>query len=222
LSFQFVPRTDYRARSMARSSTARNARPERVRFDAGYYERFYLSDDTKIDTDEHHAQLVCGVVSMVEYFGVKLERVLDVGAGIGRWGAWLRTHRPGVAVTSTEMEAEICARFGHLQRDISKWRDTKRYDLVVCQGVLPYLDDEACEKAIDNLASMARGFLYLEAITRTDLDGVCDLDKTDTRVHRRSGAWYSKRLGEKLRRVGAGLWYPRDGWISFYELEAGR
>jgi 2-polyprenyl-3-methyl-5-hydroxy-6-metoxy-1,4-benzoquinol methylase len=193
-----------------------------VRFDADYYDRFYLSDATKIDTDAHHAQLVCGVVSMIEFFGVTLERVLDVGAGVGRWGSWLREHRPSVEVVSTEMEREICDRFGHQRRDISKWRDKRRYDLVVCQGVLPYLDDDACAAAIDNLAAMTRGFLYLEAITRRDLVDVCDLEKTDTRVHRRTGAWYEKHLGAKLRRVGAGLWYPRDGWISFYELEAGR
>ncbi|MFI5301808.1 MAG: class I SAM-dependent methyltransferase, partial [Polyangiales bacterium] len=74
----------------------------------------------------------------------------------------------------------------------------------------------------ENLVAMTRGFLYVEAITRSDLRAVCDLEKTDTRVHRRTGAWYEQRLGAHLRRVGAGLWYPRDGWISFYELEAGK
>jgi hypothetical protein len=189
-------------------------------FDAEYYRRYYLDPATRVDDAGHHASLVGGVVSLIEYFGAELRSVLDVGAGIGRWGDWIRKHRPRASVLSTEMDPAVCARYGHQQRDIARWRSNKKFDLVVCQGVLPYLDDAAATRAIDNLGAMSRGFLYLEAITTNDLDEVCDLERTDANVHRRTGAWYGKRLGKHYRRVGAGLFYARRGPLQFYELEA--
>jgi hypothetical protein len=193
---------------------------ERASFDLAYYERFYVDPETRVDDAAHHALLVQGVVSMIEYFGVELETVLDVGAGVGRWGNWLREHRPHVKVRSTEMDPAVCERYGHEQRDITSWRARQHFDLVVCQGVLPYLDDHACAQAIDNLAAMSRGFLYLEAITKRDLDEVCDRSKTDLRVHARSGRWYRTHLRRHYDEIGAGLFYVKDGDAVFYELEA--
>lgn len=195
---------------------------EAVRFDETYYRRYYLDPKTRVSDDEHHGRLVSGVVGFVEYFGGELGSVLDVGAGVGRWGDWLRKHRPKTSVVGTELDPEVCAKYGHLRRDITRWRLKKRFDLVVCQGVLPYLDDDAAGRAIDNLAAMTRGFLYLEAITKLDLDEVCDLSRTDQRVHRRSGAWYRRRLAPHFRNVGCGLHYKRRGPLEFFELEAGR
>ncbi len=199
---------------------ARRPRPDKPSFDLAYYDRFYVDPKTRVADEAQHAKLVQGVVSMVEYFGVELERVLDVGAGVGRWGAWLRENRPSVRVRSTELDPEVCARFGHERRDIATWRARQSFDLVVCQGVLPYLDDDGCARAIENLAAMSRGFLYLEAITARDLDEVCDRARTDLRVHRRTGAWYRARLRRHYDEVGAGLFYVKDGEVAFYELEA--
>ncbi len=191
-------------------------------FDLAYYRRYYLDPETRVDHASHHALLASGVVHMIEYLGQSLRKVLDVGAGIGRWGTWLRKHRPDVSVLSTEMDPDVCARYGHEQHDISRWRApaSERFDLVICQGVLPYLDDAQAEKAIKNLAAMSRGFFYLEAITRHDLESVCDLKRTDARVHRRTGAWYRQRLAPHYRELGAGLFYARRGHLEFYELES--
>jgi cyclopropane fatty-acyl-phospholipid synthase-like methyltransferase len=191
-----------------------------VRFDEAYYDKFYVDPATRVSDEAQHHRLVAGVVSMVEYFGQELERVLDIGAGVGRWGRWIAAHRSGVEVVSTELEASICARYGHEQRDISRWRSRKKFDLVVCQGVLPYLDDDAASAAIENIAAMSRGFLYLEAITKRDVREVVDTSVTDLRIHARPGSFYRARLRAHFREVGAGLWYVRDGDLSFYELEA--
>lgn len=210
------------ARTRAASPDATTSeRAPKVRFDDAYYRRYYVDEATRVDDDAHHASLVSGVVSMIEYFGGELRTVLDVGAGLGRWGRWLAAHRPAAKVVSTELERDICARHGHLRRDISRWRARRRFDLVICQGVLPYLDDAAAERAIENLAAMTGGFLYLEAITARDLDEVCDLERTDVAVHRRTGAWYRRRLGAHLRAIGCGLFYARRGELSFFELETG-
>ena len=193
-----------------------------MRFDLAYYRRFYLDPSTRVDDAAHHGKLVEGVVAMVEYFGQPVRSVLDVGAGVGRWGRWIRKHRRGVEVVSTEVEADVCAKYGHVQADLARWRLKRRFDLVVCQGVLPYLDDDACAKAIENLAAMCGGFLYLEAITRRDAEQVVDRELTDLRVHPRTGAWYLRRLQPHFQSVGCGLYYQRRGPLQFYELEAGR
>jgi hypothetical protein len=190
-----------------------------VRFDHAYYERFYVDPSTRIYGDAHHARLVSAVTSLIDWFGGDLADVLDVGAGVGRWRSWFQKHRPDVEVVSTELDPDVCKRYGHLQKDISKWRGRRAFDLVVCQGVVPYLDDASAEKAIDNLAAMSQGFFYFEAITRRDLEEVCDTSRTDTRVHRRTGAWYRTRLCKHWREIGAGLWYRNDGPLEFFELE---
>ena len=196
--------------------------PSRPAFDEAYYRRFYLDPETRIYDEAHHGRIVTAVVALIEWFGGELRDVLDVGAGIGRWGAWLRKHRPEVEVVSTELDPAVCKKYGHEQRDITKWRGRKKFDLVVSQGVLPYLDAKDAAKALENLAAMSRGFFYFEAITTRDLEEVCDKGKTDVRVHARSAAFYRKKLNVHFREIGAGLWYRRDGDISFFDLEAQR
>ncbi len=189
------------------------------RFDEAYYRRHY-SGRARVHSAREIARLASGVTGLAGWLGVELEAVLDVGAGPGLWRDWFRRHHPGVAYRSTDVSPFACARYGHERRDISRWRARQRFDLIVCQGVLQYLDDDAAARAIDNLGTMCRGLLYLEAITAHDLAEVVDREATDTAVHGRSGAWYRRRLAPWFRQVGAGLWTARRAGLTFYELEA--
>jgi hypothetical protein len=191
------------------------------RFGPDYYARYYGSPRTRVVDAASVAHLARGVTSLKAWWGAPLRTVLDVGAGVGHWGRWFRRHRPEVRYRSTEISRHACDRYGHELRDISRWRDRARHDLVVCQGVLPYLDDEACARAIDNLAAMSGGFLYLEAITRADLRDVCDTSLTDVDVHARSARFYERHLAPHYVKVGAGLWYARSGRLRFFDLERG-
>ena len=65
--------------------------------------------------------------------------MLDVGAGAGFWRDYLAEHEPEVRYRSIDASPYACERYGHERRDIASFRDGGRYDLVVCQGVLPYL-----------------------------------------------------------------------------------
>ncbi len=190
------------------------------RFDSEYYRRFYLNAQTRIYDRRRQWTLVSATVQLADWFGVRIRTVLDVGAGVGWWGQWFKKHRPDVRVLSTEFEPETCEKYGHLQADISSWRMAEQFDLVICQGVLPYLDTASAKKAIDNLGAMSRGLMYLEAITKADTEGSVDPSLTDMRIHRRPGSWYRKALKPHFRQVGAGLWAKRDGDVIFYELEA--
>lgn len=189
-------------------------------FDQAYFDRFYESSRTRVHGKKEIARLARGVVGMLGWLGAPLESVLDVGAGAGLWRDWFRRHRPLVRYLSTDVSAYACRRYGHELRDVSKWRSKERFDLIVCQGVLPYLADADCERAIQNLGAMSSGFVYLEAITAKDLREVCDLDMTDVAVHPREGAWYRARLSRYFRQIGCGLYYANNGPLRFYELEA--
>lgn len=193
-----------------------------IQFDDAYYHRYYVDPSTRVYTQKRHASLIVGVVSMVEWFGIELRSVLDVGAGLGWWPAWLKRHRRRARVVSTELEKAICEKHGHVQADITTWRIPERFDLVVCQGVLPYLDDEGARKAVGNLASMCGNFLYLEAITKEDFHGSIDAERTDLRVTLRTAAFYRRLLKPHFREVGAGLFAARSANLPFYALEARR
>ena len=191
-------------------------------FDAAYYDRYYESSRTRVHSYEEVAKLCTAVVSFIDWWRHPIHTVLDVGAGVGLWREWFAKRRPSVAYRSTELSAHACKAYGHEQRDITKWQAKETFDLVVCQGVLPYIDDDGAAKAIDNLAAMTGGFLYLEAITKRDIREVCDDLRTDVKVHERTGSWYRTRLAGHFTEVGCGIWCKKDAGVLFYELEATR
>lgn len=188
-------------------------------FDAGYYGKYYGSARTRVHGAKEIARLCTAVTSMLDWWGVPINRVLDVGAGVGHWRDWFKKNRPKTEYRSTEFSRYACAQYGHEQRDITKWRSPETFDLVVCQGVLPYIDDAGCAKAIANIGAMTGGFLYLEAITKKDIREVIDGEKTDVKVHERTGAWYRTRLRAHYTEVGCGLWAKKAAPVLFYELE---
>jgi hypothetical protein len=189
-------------------------------FDERYYRRYYGSSKTRVASADQVAHLCAGVVGMIRWFGGDLGSVLDVGAGPGLWRDWFREHARGVRYRTIDVSDYACRTFGHEQQDIATFRAPEKYDLIVCQGVLPYLSDADVERATVNLAAMARGFLYLEAITLRDLDTVCDRGRTDTSVRGRSGEFYLSHLTKHFKKLGCGLYYVKDGPLLFYELEA--
>ena len=192
------------------------------RFDQAYFDRFYESRRTRVYGKKDVANLARAVTSWMAWFHSPLESALDVGAGTGLWRDWFRRHFPQVRYVSTDVSAYACERYGHEQRDIATWRAKEKFDLVICQGVVPYLDDDACRAAFRNIAAMSRGFVYMEAITVKDLREVCDRSKTDITVHARTGAWYRRELGRHFFPLGCGLHYVnKGGLLTFYELERG-
>jgi 2-polyprenyl-3-methyl-5-hydroxy-6-metoxy-1,4-benzoquinol methylase len=195
--------------------------PMTAPFDASYFRRFYESRRSRVYGREQVGHLASGVTGMLRWFGAEIERVLDVGAGIGLWKDWFAAHMPEVRYRSIDVSDYACARYGHERRDISRWRAREKFDLVVCQGVLPYLEDAACAKAIANMAAMCRGFLYLEAITARDLREVCDRTRTDVTVRARPRAFYRRLLLESFEPLGCGLFHVRGGDTVFYDLERG-
>ena len=126
-------------------------------FDASYFRRFYESRSSRVYGGEQIDHLARGVTGFVRWFGGDLERVLDVGAGTGLWHAWFSANLPDVRYRSIDVSEYACEKYGHERRDISRWRGREKFDLIVCQGVLPYLDDAACARAAANMAAILAG-----------------------------------------------------------------
>ncbi len=187
------------------------------RFDAAYYRRHYRTRD-RVHSARDVARLATGVTGLAAWLGVEIRAVLDVGAGPGFWRDWFR--RRDVRTRSIDVSPYACTRFGHERRDIAEWRTRERFDLVVCHSVLQYLADGAAARAVENLAAMCRGLLYLEALTARDLVEAVDRARTDIAVHARTGAWYRRRLAPHFIQLGAGLWAARRAGLVLYELEA--
>ena len=192
-----------------------------VSFDANNFRRYYESRRSRVYGAEQIDHLARGVTGFVRWFGGDIDRVLDVGAGIGLWGDWFRANLPAVEYRSIDVSEYACRKFGHELRDIATWRGRRKVDLVICQGVLPYLADDACERAIANMAAMCRGFLYVEAITSRDLREVCDRSKTDVRVLARPARFYQRALRRHFEPLGCGLHHVSGGDKLFYDLERG-
>ena len=190
------------------------------RFGAGYYRRFY--ERAPVHTAVTIGHLAEGTLHFAAWWGIRIRSVLDVGAGPGLWRDWFAEQHPGVRYRSTDVSAYACERYGHEQRDIATWVPRSRYDLVVCQGVLQYLDNRAATAAIENLGCATRHLLYLEVPTLHDHEHVIDADATDLDCHWRTGMWYRRRLEPHFVQVGAGLWAHREGAVRFYELERAR
>ncbi|HMJ14169.1 MAG TPA: class I SAM-dependent methyltransferase [Polyangiaceae bacterium] len=189
------------------------------RFDEAYYHRFYESPKTRVVAPEDHSALAEFVFAFARWNHIEIKSILDIGAGVGLWKYWIEKNVKGALYSGTEVSAAMCKKHGFMHRDIARWRDRKKHDLIICQGVLQYLPDPDVAPAVANIASMSRGLVYLEITTRTDLREVCDTTRTDIDIFVRNGSYYRGILSKHLVNIGAGLWWVKDRPPPFYELE---
>lgn len=189
------------------------------RFDEAYYKRFYVDAATRVVSPEEHNSLAEFVFGFAAWNKIEIKSVLDIGAGVGLWKKWIQKHAKGVAYEGTEVSQAMCKKHEFLERDIARWRDRKKHDLIICQGVLQYLPDPDIAPAIANIAAMSRGLVYFEITTRGDLRERCDQELTDQDIHVRNGSYYRGILLKHFLCVGAGLWWSKEQPPPFYELE---
>ncbi len=194
-----------------------------TRFDEAYYRRFYFDPKTRVVDRKVLDKLGGFVCSYVRYLGVPVRRVLDVGCGIGLWREVIARHFPRARYHGVEYSPYLCERFGWEQGSVVDYASKTPFDLVICQGVLPYLDDAAARRAMDNLGTLCRGALYVEAVTREDFDeGTLDRELTDRGMKQRPAAFYRRGLSKHFLELGGGLWLDRGADIPVYALERSR
>jgi SAM-dependent methyltransferase len=194
-------------------------RSVRTEFDEGYVRRFYLDPATRVVDRRSHRLHADFVFAALRYLRLPVRRLLDAGCGIGLWRESLARHHPKAGYVGLEKSDWLCRRFGWLPADLAGFETRLRFDLVVCQSVLQYLDDSTAERGLANLGRLCRGALFFEVLTRLDWEKGCDRTRTDGRVHLREGDWYRERLDPHFVEVGGGVFVRRTAPVHLFELE---
>ena len=203
----------------ARRSPADTPMRSRFNFDAAYYERFYLDPRTRVAESADIEIQARFLASYLDYLKIHVRRILDLGCGLGRLREPLLARFPRARYTGVEVSEHLCAELGWVHDSVATFRSRRRYDLVICQDVLQYLDDGQAEQAMQNLARLCRGALWFGALTREDWEENCDQSRTDGDGYVREGIWYRDRLAGAFVCAGGGVFVARRAGVVMFELD---
>ena len=189
-------------------------------FDEAYYQRYYFDKKTSVVDPLHVERLCTFVCSYLQYLRVPVTRVLDMGCGIGLWQASVAKHFPEATYHGVEYSEYLCGRYGWERGSVVDYRSETPFDLVICQGVLPYLSPGDLKLALRNLGRLSRGGLYIEAVAREDYErDIIDDELTDPRLLRHRAEMYRRGLRSSMRELGGGVWLSRAAEVPLFALE---
>jgi SAM-dependent methyltransferase len=189
-----------------------------TRFDKEYYRRFYFDGRTAVISKVEMRARARLIASYADHIGLPVRRILDAGCGIGLLRAPLVRAFPRAVYTGLEYSEYLCERYGWTRGSLADFA-AEPFDLVVCYDVLQYLDDRTATRALANLGRLARGVLYLSALTARDWRENCDRTRTDRDVNLREAGWYGARLRRNFRPAGLGFWIRRGAPLTTWEME---
>ena len=177
-------------------------------FDRTYFDKWYRNRRHRVKSPQELARQVAFVVGAAEHIlGYGIRTVLDVGCGEANWLAPLRRLRPRIQYTGVDTSEYVVARYGESRNirlgtidSLDRLRLRKEYDLILCVGMLNYLQPDELREGLSQVYERANGVVYLELFTSADR-GVYG-DTRGTRL--RSPAWYRARLRE-ARFVSCGM-----------------
>lgn len=189
-------------------------------FDEAYYQRYYFNKKTSVVDPEHVERLGAFVCSYLQFIRVPVQRVLDVGCGIGLWRNVIKRHFPQAQFHGVEYSEYLCGRFGWERGSVVDYQAGAPFDLVICQGVLPYLSAADAKLAMRNLARLSQGALYVEAVAREDWEqDIVDDELTDPRLFKHRAQLYRQGLAEGFTELGGGVWLSRQSDLPVFALE---
>lgn len=174
-----------------------------ARYDQAYFDKWYRHPRHRVKSPAELARQVAFVLGTAEFvLGRPVRTVLDVGCGEGQWRAALRKHRPRVVYDGVDPSTYAVARYGATRgirlggiEDLDALPLRESYDLVVCCGMLNYLERPALERGVRQVARRTGGVAYLELFTREDaFEGDTDWPAPQ------SAPWYRNLMQQ------AGLW----------------
>lgn len=188
-------------------------------FDAGYYHRFYMNPRTRVATPAEIARRATLIAAVVRQLELPVTRILDAGCGLGLMRATLLEAFPQAQYVGLELSEHLCESFGWIQASIAQFKSRARFDLVICNDVLQYLDDREAARALANLGRLCRGALYFHALTTEDWQRNADTRCSDGDVYFRTAQWHRQRLARSFRFVGFGLHVRRGLPVFQWQLE---
>jgi hypothetical protein len=190
-------------------------------FDADYYRRYYEDPRTRVAGPEDTARLARFVSGYLDHLGITPRTALDLGCGLGWWKPALSSLYPQLTYRGVERSAHLAKELGWEVGSVVDYRGA-RADLVICQGVLHYLEREDALAAITTLARVTKKALYLEALTKEDWADHVDRARTDGSMKLRPASFYRRGLAAHFVTCGGGLYVPHESPTVLFELEKGR
>jgi SAM-dependent methyltransferase len=154
-----------------------NRSPVGKRYDAAYFDKWYRDPEHRVRTAAEFARQVDFVLHLAEWvLERKVTSVLDVGCGEGQWGVALRKRRPRLAYTGIDPSEWAVSMHGK-RRGVRQGSITDldrllapdaQFDLVLCVGMLNYLDAPTLRSGLRQVAARTGGVAYLELFTQGD------------------------------------------------------
>jgi 2-polyprenyl-3-methyl-5-hydroxy-6-metoxy-1,4-benzoquinol methylase len=190
----------------------------RQRFDKAYYDRFYRDPATRAVTPAAARRQAAFIAAYLRYLEVPVDRIADVGCGVGITLRALGRQYPRADTVGVEVSDYLCQRYGWTEGSVVDFASDSPFDLVICNDVLAYLNAADCARAITNLATLASGALFLSVLTTDDADRI-DTARTDPRQIPRAAAWYRRRLDRHFLAVGGGLHLRRPPDVVVWSLD---
>lgn len=204
------------------SPAGQKTKPETETFDAAYYERYYERARTRVASPEDTARLARFVAAYLAQLRVsEIRSVLDLGCGLGWWKAPSQELFANAKYRGVEYSDHLVAKLGWEKGSVADYAGAPA-DLVVCQGVLHYLDAKTAKRAMENLARLTKKALYIEALTQEDWAETVDKARTDGRMQLRPARFYRRALNEHFESCGGGVYVPKARPVVLYELERGK
>jgi trans-aconitate methyltransferase len=188
-------------------------------FTPHFYNRFYKNARTRVTTKREMHKRGSAIGSLVRHLDIRVTRILDAGCGLGWMREGLLEQFPGASYTGLEVSEHLCEEYGWVCSSLARYRSRTPFDLIVCYDVLQYLSDAEAVQAINNLARLCRGALYLHAPTTEDWHRNADRACSDGDIRLRPVRWYRSHLDRKFRHAGFGVHVRRGVPLAQWELE---
>jgi SAM-dependent methyltransferase len=188
-------------------------------FDARYYARYYRDRRTRVTERSETQRLARFIANYLRFLGQPVRNILDVGCGLGQLRGPLLREFPEARYVGVENSLYACEKYGFRHGSVVDFKARGAFDLVICKGVLQYLDAREAKAALENLARLCRGCLYLEALTREDWEGAADQKRTDGAVFLRPAHFYRRHLMPAFRPGGGGIFIHERSTAVLYALE---
>jgi SAM-dependent methyltransferase len=190
-----------------------------VKFDAGFYERYYRDPETRVASREDALKLGRFICAFTSYLGFSVRRVLDAGCGLGHMRKAVREYFPRARYVGLDPSEFLARRHGWVRTSIAEYVPRSPFDLVICHDMLQYLPDREAARALSNLSRLCQGAMYFSVLTVEDWRRNADRGRSDSGVFLRPAAWYRSRLARHFRPLGTGMLARRGFKPLLWELE---
>ena len=200
----------------------RRRRSVRQDFDRDFFRRFYDEAATSVISRDDVFRRACFVLAYLAHLRVPVHSVLDAGCGTGLWKRALEDIDDSIEYTGIDPSEYMCATHGWTRSTVAGFRSKRKFDLIVCQDVMQYMDAREVDRSFANIGRLCRGALYFDVPTSDDIDdGHLDMRRTDRKIHVRSAAWYRKRLKKDFVNAGGGVFVTARSRAVVLALERG-